>query len=529
MKRMLYLLSAAALLLTACHVTEPVETLAVNPDAPVFTATFESGADTRTALDENELTVLWSASDEISIFDGDNVNHAYVASGAGKTADFTLKGGESVKPIGVWHALYPYNSETRWNGACFTTALDASYTLTRPGTFAPGMNIAVARSSDFNLSFKNVLAWIPVGIKGASDVTKLTFKGNDGERVSGPMDVSWELQTELLGTGDACKELTLLIENFEESPSKEAAKYYYIPVVPGTFEKGFTVVVTKGDGEYTFSYDQPVTFVRGQKRALFIDIPAGGEDDKYIPLAELTDGNVLQWTISPHQDINGDWTDHGILYPDTHADIAKAQWEWDPDAAEYPTSSDTYGNKITPFFTDGGGSKDYNLVKGCWKDHSLAFTVPVASLPAGKSLILKFRLQAGRWVPKGWTVEINVNGAGWTAMALTGTADDYVYQTIEEKDSEEGEPYNIVAPFIFKKGDSDPYIKASYTAETDLANADIQLRIRSITYRVAGSSATATTYYFAPQWHSSNVNLYILSVKAVDGEPAYPGPVIYVQ
>ena len=74
MKRMLYLLSAAALLLTACHVTEPVETLAFNPDAPVITATFESGADTRTALDENELTGLWSASDEISIFDGDKVN-----------------------------------------------------------------------------------------------------------------------------------------------------------------------------------------------------------------------------------------------------------------------------------------------------------------------------------------------------------------------------------------------------------------------------------------------------------------------
>lgn len=523
MKRILFVFASVACVLAGCTL-EPAERL-LDSNAPVFTASFAESEATRTQLADNQTSVLWSEGDEISVFDGNKANQEYVAGGAGKTTDFTLKGSGTVTEAQTWYALYPYNAQASFDGTKIQTSLPAEFTLPGPGTFADGMNIAVASSSSLSLPFKNVLGWIPVAIKGATGVTKLVFKGNAEENVAGALLINGSDLSASLADPSLSKTLTLNLTRFEESASKEEAKYYYIPVVPQAFHSGFSIIITKADGDYTYTYDKDVSFARGEKRALFIEIPGGGEGG-YIPLADLSDGNVLQFTVSPHQDINGEWTEKGKLYPDTHADIAWAQWTWDPNAYTYPESSETYGKKITPLFTNGTDKKDFNLVKLPFKGHSLVFNIPVASLPAGKSIVLNFKLQGGRYVPKGWTVEACIDGINWVAMNVTG--DDptkYINQTIKEKDSESGDSYDLIAPFIFTKGDATPVIEASYTATDNLVNTTVQLRIRALTYRIAGSSETAETYNFVPKWHNSYTNFYIYPVD----KTSYPGPYISIR
>ena len=523
MKRILYFLASVACVLAGCT-AEPAESPLSSSDAPVFKAYYSEGGQTRTTLDENQTSILWSAGDAISVFDKDNTNHKYVASAAGKQCDFTLDGGGAVAAPDTWFAIYPYDAKTTFNGKAFKFTLPDAYTLTQPGTFADGMNVAVASSTTLDLPFRNVLAWIPVAIKGADHVSRIRFTGNANEAVSGIFSVDLDnLAVKAVAPGE--KVMVLNIENFQESTSRENAAWYYIPVVPGTFGKGFSIIVSKRDGDYTFKYEKSATFERGQKRALFIEIPGG--DDKYIPLAALTDGKVLQWTTFPHQDVNGDWTNYGTLYPDTHADIAKAQWEWDPEGAVYPTSA-TYGDKHTPIFTDGiYKEKDYNLIHGPWKDHALVFTIPVSSIPAGKSIGIAFKLQGGRWIPKGWTVEINLDGTNWATMSVTGADPTYINQTLQEKDSTDGEAYSLIAPFIFTKQNATPQIEASFNLNTDLTKKVVQIRIRALTYLRTGAQVDSEpSYAFAPQFNYSNsyTILYFFPIDSV-----HPGPYVFVR
>ena len=524
MKRILYLLASVACVLAGCTL-EPTEGL-LDSNAPVFTASYAESGATRTQLADNQTSVLWSEGDEISVFDGNRANHEYLSSGPGKVTVFNLKGSETVEPADRWIALYPYdpNAELMSDADSVSTVLKSVYNVSRPGTFAEGMNLAIAQTteSSLKLGFKNTLSYIAVAIKGASDVTRLTFRGNNDEVVAGSVNIPFDLGGARFAarTGvNVYKSITVNIQHFEESTSREEARYYYIPVLPNyAFENGFSVDVTKGDGRYTYTYDKAVTFTRGEKRTLFIEIPGAGSEG-YIPLEDLTGGKVLQFTTNPHQNVNGQWESIGRLYPDTHADIAYAQWTWDPEAYDYPRSSATYNSKVMPIFTHGTKeNKLYNLVLGAFKDHALVFSVPVASIPSGSTLSLKFKMQAARRVPKGWTVEISLDGSTWNAMNLTAADPNHVYQTIREKDSSSGEAYDLVAPFIFTKENATPQIEATYTVSEDITNTVVRLRIRALTFRVAGSSDTAETYYFSPGWHGSYYNLYLVPVDS-----AHPG------
>ena len=223
MKRILYLLASVACTLAGCTV-EPAESPLSGSDAPVFKAYYSEDGQTRTTLDETQLGVCWSAGDAISVFDKDNTNHKYVASAAGKQCDFTLDGGSSVSTPGTWYAIYPYDAKTIFDGLSFKLTLPDSYTLTKPGTFADGMNVAVASSTTLDLPFRNVLGWIAFAIKGADHVSRVRFTGNADEAVSGVFSVdAKDLAVKAVAPGE--KVMVLNIENFQESASRENAAW----------------------------------------------------------------------------------------------------------------------------------------------------------------------------------------------------------------------------------------------------------------------------------------------------------------
>lgn len=502
MKRILFVFASVACVLAGCTL-EPAERL-LDSNAPVFTASFAESGATRTQLADNQTSVLWSEGDEISVFDGNKANQEYVAGGAGKTTDFTLKGSGTVTEAQTWYALYPYNAQASFDGTKIQTSLPAEFTLPGPGTFADGMNIAVASSSSLSLPFKNVLGWIPVAIKGATGVTKLVFKGNAEENVAGALLINGSDLSASLADPSLSKTLTLNLTRFEESASKEEAKYYYIPVVPQAFHSGFSIIITKADGDYTYTYDKDVSFARGEKRALFIEIPGGGGD--YIDLVN----EPLQWitqTSSPEPE-PANWDEKHRIYPSTHSDLAFAEWTWNNGSEEitYPEgypALDVYSRRV-------------RINRGIFDNDALVFTVPVAQIPASKSLVLTFALRGGSRMPKYWTVEACLDGKTWVPMNVTGEKEGSTGISYEGRD---GQTYT--APICITKKDSEHPYQAILPVTAPISSQVIQIRARVLVMRTISDALIG-----APE---NNSNATIALPKFTYGEVSYPGPNISIR
>ena len=502
MKRILYLLASVACTLAGCTV-EPAESPLSGSDAPVFKAYYSEDGQTRTTLDETQLGVRWSAGDAISVFDKDNTNHKYVASAAGKQCDFTLDGGSSVSTPGTWYAIYPYDAKTIFDGLSFKLTLPDSYTLTKPGTFADGMNVAVASSTTLDLPFRNVLGWIAFAIKGADHVSRVRFTGNADEAVSGVFSVdAKDLAVKAVAPGE--KVMVLNIENFQESASRENAAWYYIPVVPGTFGKGFSIIVSKRDGDYTFKYDKSATFQRGQKRELFIEIP--GADDKYIDLVS----EPLQWTTNLEAADPVCWDASHRIYPSTHADLAWAEWTWNngPETYEYPEGFpqlDVYKKRV-------------RVYKCLFDNDALLFNVPVKEIPAGKTLTLDFCLRGGKWMPAAWTVEACLDGSNWVTMDVTGEKEGSTGINYKDRNGDDR-----TAPLYMTKEDQEHYFRATTTLSAPVSKQTVQLRIRVLIARGITGSLAST-----PSVNNNSNCHFSLTYYTLDGVK-YFGPRLSVR
>ena len=240
----------------------------------VFTASFASADATRTVLAEDESAVLWSATDDISVFDALEDNYRFVAGGAGESTTFSLDGNGGLADTEMWYALYPYDASAELSGSKYTTTLKGEYTVTQAGSFADNMNISVAKSETMGLPFKSAVSWLRVAFKGVTDVVKLEFEGNSEEDVAGTIEIDYsgdEPSTKVVG--NSSKKMVVNVENFEESESKEKAKYFYIPVVPGTYDNGITVTLTTEGGKTrSVVVDSKLEFKRGMKKSLYRDL-----------------------------------------------------------------------------------------------------------------------------------------------------------------------------------------------------------------------------------------------------------------
>ena len=503
MKRILYLLASVACVLAGCTV-EPAESPLSGSDAPVFKAYYSEGGQTRTTLDEKQLGVLWSEGDAISVFDKDNANHKYVASAAGKQCDFTLDGSGTVASSDTWFAIYPYDAKTVFDGKSFKFTLPDQYTQTKPGTFADGMNVAVASSKTLDLPFHNVLGWIAFAIKGADHVSRVRFSGNADEAVTGVFAVdAKDLAVTKVAPGE--KVLVLNIENFQESASREEAAWYYIPVMPGTFERGFSIQVSKRDGDYVFNYDKSATFQRGEKRELFIEIP--GADDKYIDLVN----EPLKWTTHPASGEPVLWDELHRIYPDTHADLAYAEWTWRNghtyrygDEDQYPTLDQNKGR--------------LRVYKCIWDNDALVFSVPVKSIPASKVLTLLIGLRGSNWTPAYWTAESCLDGTNWMTMNVVG---DHEGSTGKEYVGRDDQTYT--APIFLPAINTDYVFQATTEVSEPINNQIIQIRLRVLIARgITGRLVARPT-------DNDNSTCWIGFPKYTYGGTNYFGPCISVQ
>lgn len=226
----------------------------------------ETTPSTRTVLDENGHSILWTKQDQISVFTKSNMN---LLGGAlfeslnntpSKKADFEgLLDISDVSGENQIYAVYPYSATTSFDGTSISLELASEQNAQTDG-FADHLLPAIAVSNDLNLSFYQVATGIRFLIT-TEGVKKVIFRGNKDETVSGKVKVSMnaENRPEVTDVIEGSQWVTLFAPG---NGTFEVGKMYYLAVLPNNFENGFTLTFLTDTKAARFEFENEVNFKR---------------------------------------------------------------------------------------------------------------------------------------------------------------------------------------------------------------------------------------------------------------------------
>ena len=270
-KYCIYLLGLLATLAVSCTV-EPAEV--VPTGAGEYTAVIEAPAPgTRTVADDN-LRVLWSKDDELSIFDKTSWNAEYKLLGEGgtNTGEFT-----KIEPSGyvagvelpLVYAVYPYNKDNAIsNDGVVSVTLPATQTYAEK-SFGPGAGLMASIAEGKELKFKNMCGFLAINLCGTAKIKTITLKGNNNEVLAGAATITGEngaIPT-LTMAADGAKEVTMNCPDVRLGTTPETATIFWFALPPTTFEKGITVtVVDANDRTFEKSTTGALEIVRNTKK-----------------------------------------------------------------------------------------------------------------------------------------------------------------------------------------------------------------------------------------------------------------------
>ena len=292
MDKRLFLLIVPVLLLASCQ--REIDW----SGAPEIKATVETESKTRTSLSVDESgagTVYWNPADQIDVF-FDTKKAGYISQNTSDAASAVFKttailSDTDLMSTNIW-GLYPSNSSSSCNGSSITTTLPSTqYGV--PNTFDDDLFLAVAHSTTTSLQFYNVCGGIKFNL-AYDDIKKVTFRGNNDEDLAGTVSISFEDGLPKATVVNGVKEITLTPKT---GATFTKGADYYITLLPGTLDAGFSMSFTASDGTAGdfFYFDNPVTI----KRSVF---SRKGNMDVYAMFAdERQPNNVIYYTSSDGQ------------------------------------------------------------------------------------------------------------------------------------------------------------------------------------------------------------------------------------
>ena len=247
----------------------------------VFSASFPKpyGDRTRTVLQEDG-KVFWNPRETIHVFNG-TVEGKFTSTNteAAATAGFEGTMTLTCDTPCPYLAVYPYDPDDASDGKSVTTTVPAVQRALS-GTFSDGMSPAVARTEstfspleEIPLSFYNVCSGLKFSL-AHSDITAITFRGNDGEDVAGKVRIGFDEasrpQVSQVLSGE--KEVRLTFGDGSEVREFPAGTWLYLTVLPQTFRKGFTLTFETPTMTGTLVIEKYTMFPRSVwKRAERID------------------------------------------------------------------------------------------------------------------------------------------------------------------------------------------------------------------------------------------------------------------
>ena len=235
----LFILAGGAIALSSVSCSVEENKAAPENDGKVHMV-FTSGIATRTALVDDK-SVIWSDSDDITIFGGDNNPAPFILTNGAGEAQATFEG-DAVE-ADTYYALYPHYGDASIAGETVSSVLPAEQTYTA-GTFAAKLNPSVAKTTGNTLEFKNIAALLKVSVKNLADktVSSVSVKADDAIAGAYSVDMSGDSYTAAAST-EGAREVTLNAEGAAESD-------YYLVLLPGT-HSGMVITVNYSDGSYS--------------------------------------------------------------------------------------------------------------------------------------------------------------------------------------------------------------------------------------------------------------------------------------
>ena len=205
-----------------------------------FTASQENGSATRTAIgkDDENTKILWSEDDIIKVTNGTETNDFTLTAGQG-TTKATFEGNMPVSE--GYYAIYPNQDGVSFSDKKFSGVQLKATQEAVEGSFDSKAAIMVAKSNGTNLPFKNVVAYFKVTPTfDCSEIVVTAHKSTDA--LAGKFDVAID------GEGTpSISNITNKSREVKLTGTITANKDYYILLLPGTFEYGFSVTLKPKD------------------------------------------------------------------------------------------------------------------------------------------------------------------------------------------------------------------------------------------------------------------------------------------
>ena len=205
-----------------------------------FTASQENGSATRTAIgkDDENTIILWSEGDIIKVTNGTETNDFTLTAGQG-TTKATFNG--EISESATYYAIYPNQDGVSFSGNKFSGVELKAEQEAVEGSFDSKAAIMVAKSNGTNLPFKNVVAYFKVTPTfDCSEIVVTAHKSTDA--LAGTFDVA---------IGDdgtpSISNITNKSREVKLTGTIKKDKDYYILLLPGTFEYGFSVTLKPKD------------------------------------------------------------------------------------------------------------------------------------------------------------------------------------------------------------------------------------------------------------------------------------------
>ena len=204
-----------------------------------FTASQENGSATRTAIgtEGGKTKIHWSESDVIKVTNGTETNDFTLTAGQG-TTKATFNG--EISESATYYAIYPNQNGVSFSGNKFSGVELKAEQEAVEGSFDSKAAIMVAKSNGTNLPFKNVVAYFKVTPTfDCSEIVVTAHKSTDA--LAGKFDVAiGDDGTPSISITNGSREVKL-------TGTITANKDYYILLLPGTFEYGFSVTLKPKD------------------------------------------------------------------------------------------------------------------------------------------------------------------------------------------------------------------------------------------------------------------------------------------
>ena len=236
--RIIFMLALAAAA-TACNKAELEGTDPAGLKSNQFLASIE-GASTKVTM-ANDFSLSWVAGDQVSVFESEAMkNELFKATEDGYQT--TLDGGGvTVDQEKIYYAVYPYSEKNSLADGIITTEIP---TVQTPKQGDIPVNIAVAKNDGQTFTFYNVCGLVGFNIT-TNNIKSVTVKSNDSsDYLTGLISVSQEeMGNPTYKVAGGQSYVTL------EAETTFSTGYHYVAVLPQTFEKGITVVMTDSDGK----------------------------------------------------------------------------------------------------------------------------------------------------------------------------------------------------------------------------------------------------------------------------------------